>query len=82
MQAVGLVICLERVRLAAVDGVELGAAHAVGDPSDRLAEEGPVVRHVELLRWEALDDVGAVDLEGLDDGAQGQELDLGGHVFR
>lgn len=81
VQGVRAVVRGERVRVTAVHGVDLGARDAVRDAADRLAEEGPVVRHVELLRREALDDILAADFEGLDDGAQGQEGYFVGHFL-
>lgn len=78
MEGVGTVVCEQRVGLAAVEGVDLCARDAVGDAADGLAEEGHVVVDVVLLRGEALHNVGAGDLEGLDDGTKGQEGDLVG----
>jgi hypothetical protein len=81
VQVVGSIVGRELVRLAVVERVDLGVLDAVGDPSDRLAEVGCVVRNVQLLCGEALHNVCAVDGEGLDDGAEWQERDLvgGGH---
>lgn len=73
VQGVAAVVVDEGVGLAAVEGVDLGAADAVGDAADRLAKVGAVVLFVLLLGVEALDDVEAFDLEGLDGGPEGDE---------
>ena len=73
MQVVDTVVGGQGVRLAAIEGVDLGVLDTVGDAADDLAEEAVVVRLVGLLGGEAENDVGAIDVEGLDDGTQGDE---------
>ena len=73
VQVVGAVVRGEGVRLSAVEAVEAGATDAVGHAADGLAEEGVVVRLVVGLFGEALDDVDAADVQGLDDGPEGEE---------
>lgn len=55
------------------DTEEFGAGNAVCYAADGFAEEGLVVGFVLLGGVEALDDVCAVDCEGLDVGAEGEE---------
>jgi len=65
-----------------VQGVDLRVRETVRDTSDRFPEERRVVRDVEGLFGERLHDVGFPDEEGLDDGAEGEELERGllGHL--
>lgn len=72
VQGVAAVVVEQRPVLA-VDAQQLGARDAVGYATDRLAEVGLVVGGVLLLGVEALDDVGAVDEECLDVGAEGEK---------
>jgi len=76
VERVGTVVGEQRVGRPVVEGVDLCARDAVGNAADGLAEVGHVVVYVVLLRGEALHNVGAGDLEGLDDGAEGQKGDL------
>jgi len=73
---------LEFVGLA-IEAVDLGSRDAVGNAADGFAEEGLVAGlSVDFLRGIAKGDVDAADSEGLDDGAEGEELDgacLGRH---
>jgi hypothetical protein len=73
VKGVGAIVGSELVSLAAVEGVETAVGETIGDTTNGLAEEGSVVGFVLLSCVEALDDVDAVDGEGLDDGAEGQE---------
>jgi len=65
-----------------VQGADLRVRETVRDTSDRFPEERRVVRDVEGLFGERLHDVGFSDEEGLDDGAEGEELEGGllGHL--
>lgn len=54
---------------------ELPFGNPIGHPSDGLAEKGAVVRCVQLLGGEVLDDVLLADEERLDDGSEGEELE-------
>jgi len=66
---------LELVGLA-IEAVDLGCGDTVGDAADGLAEEGLVAGlFVDFLGGVAEGDVDAADCEGLDDGAEGEELD-------
>lgn len=80
MQVVGPVVGLQLVGLT-VEGVYRGGRDAVGDAADGGAKVWAVVRLVVLLRGEALHDVDAADVQGLEDRAEGEEGDLvGRHV--
>lgn len=83
MQVVCAVVRGQGVRLAAVEGVDLGATDAVGNAANGLAKVGAVVALILGGRGEALDNVDATDLDGLDDGAKRQELKGGvsSHVY-
>lgn len=61
--------------LLAIEAIDAGALDAVGDSADGYAKVRVVVLLIVFLRGEALDDVDAVDDEGLDNGAEGQERD-------
>ncbi|KAI6763029.1 hypothetical protein HG530_009009 [Fusarium avenaceum] len=61
--------------LLAIEAVDASSLDAVGDSADGYAKVRVVVLLVVFLRGEALDDVDAVDDEGLDNSAEGQERD-------
>lgn len=65
-----------------IQAIDLRVSETVRDASDGFPEEGRVVRLVERLLGEALHDVGFSYEEGLQDCAEGEELEgclLGGH---
>lgn len=71
VQVVGPVIGAEFVRLPVVQGDDR-VLDAVGHAADGGAEVGRIVRFVGGLGGEALHDVGPRDVEGLEDGAEGE----------
>ena len=73
VQGIALQVGKERPRLA-VQIINFGAMDAVRDSSDCSSEERAVMLGVQLFGGEAIDDVDALDLEGLDDGAEGDQL--------
>lgn len=73
VERVALQVGRERPSLA-VQVVDFGAMDAIGNSSDCSPEEGAVVLGVQLFGGEAIDDVEALDLEGLDDGAERDQL--------
>lgn len=80
MQGVGSIVSNEAVELPSVQGIDLSVRDTVCDTADGGAEVGAVVRSVELLGWETLDDVDAPDLEGLNNSSKRQEGNLVSHV--
>lgn len=76
MEGVGAIVGGQCVTLA-VQVVDLGILDAVGDSADGLAKEWGVMRYVEVLRWETLNDVDSSYGYGLNDGAERQEGDFG-----
>jgi len=59
----------------AVQRVDVPIFNAVRDTADCFAEKGMIVGYVLLLFREALDDVYAADVEGLDYCAEGEEFE-------
>lgn len=75
VEVVLAIVGRECVRLAAIEVPKRRISEAVGNASDRLAEIGVIVGDVEVLGWETLNYVGAINKEGLDYSAEGEEAE-------